>query len=237
MAATLIVAPSRQAARIVSERTEDPRLIRVFPRLVDTRSYAPPTVEVDLGDTHTVAFLGGREGGARTAMLTTTLKLLGARAPEARFLLVGTPGRADADLRDMLQTRDLRERTTFVDIGTPHELQQAVCGADVAVVIADPAALSLPHRALEAMACGLPVVATAVGGVAESIVPDRSGLLVRQRDPEAMAAAIIELADRSDEWSAMGRIGRRHVEQRFDLEALNDGLVEIYRQVGAAPPY
>lgn len=89
----------------------------------------------------------------------------------------------------------------------------------------------------EAQACGLPVVATAVGGVAESIVPDRSGLLVRQRDPEAMAAAIIELAVRSDEWSAMGRIGRRHVEQRFDLEALNDGLVEIYRQVGAAPPY
>ncbi len=229
MAATLIVAPSRQAARIVSERTEDPRLIRVFPRLVDTRSYAPPTVEVDLGDTHTVAFLGGREGGARTAMLTTTLKLLGARAPEARFLLVGTPGRVDADLRDMLQKRDLRERTTFVDIGTPHELQQAVCGADVAVVIADPAALSLPHRALEAMACGRAVVVAAAEAICrDHLVAEQHARIVPPDAPERITEAVCDLFD---DITARARLGKAAEKQaaRFDLGARLPDLAQMLR--------
>ncbi len=89
----------------------------------------------------------------------------------------------------------------------------------------------------EAQACGLPVVATSIGGIPETVVPGRSALLVRQRDPEAMAAALVELAGRSDDWPSMGRAGRRHVEQRFDLEKLNDRLVEVYQQVIGTDPW
>ncbi len=216
-AAALIVTPSRQAARVVSERAADPRLIQVFPRLVDTRIYAPPTVEVDFGDTRTVAFVGGREGGARTAMLTTTLKLLGARAPEARFLLLGTPGRADTALREALQKRDLLERATFVDVAAPHELQYAVCGADVAVVIADPAALALPHRALESMACGRAVViAAAEAIVRDHLVAEQHARVVPPDAPERIVEAVCALLD---DTSLRARLGKAAEKQaaRFDL--------------------
>lgn len=228
-AAALIVAPSRQAARVVSERAADPRLIQVFPRLVDTRIFAPPTVEIDLGDTRTVAFLGGREGGARTAMLTSTLKLLGARAPEARFLLVGTPGRADAGVREALQKRDLLERATFVDVGAPHELQHAVCGADVAVVIADPAGLALPHRALEAMACGRAVVAAAAEAICrDHLVAEQHARIVPPDAPERIAEAVCDLLDDTTLRARLGKAAEKQA-ARFDLGARLPDLAHMLR--------
>jgi glycosyltransferase involved in cell wall biosynthesis len=232
-AATLIVAPSRQAARLVTERAADPRRIQVFPRLVDTRVFTPPTVEVDLGDTRTVAFLGGREGGARTAVLQSSLKLLGARAPEARFLLIGTPGRADATLRDVLQKRDLLERATFVDVSAHHELQHAICGADVAVVVADPTALALPHRALEAMACGRAVVVAAAESICrDHLVGEQHARIVPPDAPERIVESVCDLLD---DTTARARLGRAAEKQaaRFDLGTRLPELAAMLRDATA----
>lgn len=229
-AATLIVAPSRQAARVVWERAADPRLIQVFPRLVDTRIYTPPTVEIDLGDTRTVAFLGGREGGALTAVLKSTLKLLGARAPEARFLIVGAPGPGDAGIREALQKRDLLDRATFVDVGAPHELQHAVCGADIAVVIADPAALALPHRALEAMACGRAVVIAATEAICrDHLVADQQACVVPPDAPEGIVERVCSLLDDTGLRARLGRAAKKQA-VRFDLGARLPDLARLLRE-------
>ncbi|HRD48149.1 MAG TPA: TIGR03088 family PEP-CTERM/XrtA system glycosyltransferase [Candidatus Contendobacter sp.] len=92
----------------------------------------------------------------------------------------------------------------------------------------------LPSRAegisntiLEAMACGLPVVATDVGGNAELVAKGETGQLVPANDPAALAAAIRGYVDDPDRMRAHGAAGRRRVEARFSLEA----MVAAYRAV------
>jgi glycosyltransferase involved in cell wall biosynthesis len=62
--------------------------------------------------------------------------------------------------------------------------------------------------ALEAMACGVPVVASAVGGLAETVVDGSTGLLVEPRSPAAIAAALRTLLADGERREAMGRAGR-----------------------------
>jgi len=217
-AAALVVAPSRQAARALSDRT-DPRLIRAFPRLVDTRVFLPPTVEVDLGETRTVAFSGGREGGARGAVMLSALKLLGARTDDVRFLLVGTPSRADGALTDALKRRGILERCVLVDVATQADIQQALCVADVVVVPGDEGAWAIPHRALEAMACGrATVIAADDAACRDHVLPDQHAKVVPPDAPERIADAVVALLDDPVTRSRIARAGLRQA-QRFDLGA------------------
>jgi len=82
----------------------------------------------------------------------------------------------------------------------------------------------------EAQACGLPVIATRHGAFPEGVAPEHAGWLVPERDADALAAKLRELIEAHERWPAMGRAGRAFVEQRYDLRALNQRLVEIYRR-------
>jgi colanic acid/amylovoran biosynthesis glycosyltransferase len=81
----------------------------------------------------------------------------------------------------------------------------------------------------EAQASGLPVVATNHGALPEGLLPGRSGLLVPERNPGALAGQIAHLIEGSERWPAMGEEGRRFVEENYDHRKLNSRLVEIYR--------
>jgi colanic acid/amylovoran/stewartan biosynthesis glycosyltransferase WcaL/AmsK/CpsK len=85
----------------------------------------------------------------------------------------------------------------------------------------------------EAQASGLPVIGTKIGGIPESMREGESGLLVAPRDPNALARAIEQLAENPHIWGQMGQIGRAHVEHYFDLEKLNDRLVDLYSLVAS----
>ena len=67
------------------------------------------------------------------------------------------------------------------------------------------------------MACGLPVVASDCGGMAEAIEDGRSGLLVPPRDPQAIADAVIRLAADRELRARLGRAARQRVEAKFGL--------------------
>jgi colanic acid/amylovoran biosynthesis glycosyltransferase len=87
----------------------------------------------------------------------------------------------------------------------------------------------IPNALKEAMALGLPVVATRHGGIAELVDDGVSGFLVPERNPAALAERLGFLLDHPERWEAMGRAGRAKVEAEFDAEPLNDRLVELYR--------
>lgn len=82
----------------------------------------------------------------------------------------------------------------------------------------------ISNTILEAMATGLPVVATHVGGNADLVVHGKTGLLVPSASPDAMAEALAKLAAMPDRGAGMGRAGRARVEARFSLQ----GMVETY---------
>lgn len=94
---------------------------------------------------------------------------------------------------------------------------------------------------LEAMACGIPVVAAAVGGIVDSVVDGATGIHVPPRDPEAVASAIASLADHPQRRDRLGRAGRARVERRYtwtrvaaDTERAYSSVLERRSAVSAA---
>jgi colanic acid/amylovoran biosynthesis glycosyltransferase len=89
----------------------------------------------------------------------------------------------------------------------------------------------IPNSVKEAMAMGLPVVSTVHGGIPELVDDGISGFLVAEKDVEALADRLAFLHDRPDTWPEMGRAGRAKVEKEFDINILNDQLVQLYSRL------
>ncbi|MCC9305906.1 glycosyltransferase [Kitasatospora sp. RB6PN24] len=88
---------------------------------------------------------------------------------------------------------------------------------------------------LEAMACGVPVVATAVGGHLDTVVDRGTGLLVAPDSADALTAAIAALLREPATRAAYGAAGRRRILDRFTWERVAAGTEQIYREVLARP--
>jgi glycosyltransferase involved in cell wall biosynthesis len=106
---------------------------------------------------------------------------------------------------------------------------------DVPDLLADADVFVLPSRSeghpvaiLEAMAAGLPVVASRVGGVPEQVSHGETGLLVEPGDPDELAAALRRLATNPPLRHRLGAAGRERAERAFDLDAFRRAHVELY---------
>ncbi len=168
-----------------------------------------------------VLFLGGdavRKGGRD---LVAAMPAVRAASP-VRFRIAG-PG-ADALLPpsdDVTLLGSLDEESLLA------ELQ------DADIFCLPSHAEGLPLALLEAMACGLPCVATAVDGVPEAIEDDVTGLLVPPRDPPALGDALARLLREPATRARLGAAARRRVQADFDEGRLWDQLVELWRDVSS----
>jgi len=91
----------------------------------------------------------------------------------------------------------------------------------------------LPTAIVEAMACGIPVVATAVNAVADVVVPGETGLLVPPQRPDLMAGAVRYLIDRPAVAARMAMTARARLGGRFGIPALREALTAAYVESGA----
>ncbi len=98
------------------------------------------------------------------------------------------------------------------------EMARAHLYLQPSVTSADGDAEGIPMALVEAMASGLPVVATWHGGIPEIVADGRSGYLVSERNAHALAERLRHLAEHPELWAAFGRAGREIVESRFGLE-------------------
>jgi glycosyltransferase involved in cell wall biosynthesis len=81
---------------------------------------------------------------------------------------------------------------------------------------------------LEAMASGLPIATTAVGGNPEVVVSGQTGRLVRSESPDELAAAILDIRRNPENAQIMGRAGRRRVESCFDIRKMVAQYESLY---------
>ncbi len=86
----------------------------------------------------------------------------------------------------------------------------------------------LPVAIVEAMVCGIPVVATAVNAVPDLVIPGETGLLVTPHRPDQLAAAVGYLLDRPEQAARMAAAARARVGERYEPRALADTLVSAY---------
>lgn len=176
----------------------------------------------------TVARLVEKKG---IAYVLDAVHRLGEAGLDVSYEVVGDgPLRATLEaLRDRL---GLRERVRFAGWATPDQVRQVLDRAHVLVAASvtarDGDEEGIPNVLKEAMASGLPVVATRHGGIPELVEDGVTGFLVAERDAEALAARLAGLATPSERWAAMAAAGRARVERDYDIERLNDRLVTLF---------
>mgnify|MGYP000020603414 CR=1 FL=1 len=83
----------------------------------------------------------------------------------------------------------------------------------------------------EAQAMGLPIISTYHNGIPEGVLENESALLVPEKDIDALAEKLTYLIENPQRWPAMGRTGRAFVEKKYDINQLNQKLIEIYTEL------
>ncbi|MCC6767262.1 MAG: glycosyltransferase [Deltaproteobacteria bacterium] len=207
----------------------------VIPSGVDTNRFRPgadrAAAKAALGldaATPVIGTVGRLEPRKGTATLIAAVHALGDAGRTLAAVVVG-----DGPLRSEIE-RDVAAR------GLASRVRLLGDRADVREVLAALDAFVLPSRTegmsnalLEAMAMGLPVVATTVGGNPEVVADGRSGLLVPAGDPDAMAAAVGRVLDDGALATRLGSAARRVVEERYGSRSMVRRLEAVYAAVAA----
>ncbi len=206
-------------------RTEQPALDAGRIVVVDNGVALPPPRS---GDALAALRLPGHAIVACVARLDPvkdlgTLLTAIASLPRAQLILVGDgPDRAALEAR--ARELGIASRTNF--LGFRADVNELLGAADVFALSSLTEGMSI--AALEAMAAGLPVVATRVGGTPDVVEDGVTGILVPARDPGALAAALGPLLDDPARREALGGAGRERVRARFSLEATARRYLEAY---------
>lgn len=160
------------------------------------------------------------------------------RFPSPCLTLVGD-GVERSKLEALASELKLEEAVEFLGERSEIPALLAESGFFVSASLTEGISLTL----LEAMAVGLPVLATAVGGNPEIIVEGKTGMLVSPADPQQLAEGIVRMWNQRSRWREMGHEGRRRLEKHFDVQHMvakyeaeyEINLFESHGRNGVAP--
>jgi glycosyltransferase involved in cell wall biosynthesis len=154
----------------------------------------------------------------------TLLHALAALPPEAGELLVVGDGPDRPRIEAEIQSLGLHDRVRLA--GQRSDVPELLAAADVFVLSS--ASEGMPISVLEAMAAGLPVVASRVGGVPELVIDGETGLLVAPGDAYELAEALRRLFADAGLRQRLGDAGHVRVRERFDVALFRRAHVELY---------
>jgi glycosyltransferase involved in cell wall biosynthesis len=228
-----VIAISQAIADVLIGAGVDPEQLRVIHLGIDCGRFAPDAARREQvrrawGAAEdvvlfTAAVLVARKG--HDVLLDALAPLLRAGLP-LRWVICGE-GPLRAQLAAQVAARGLTERVTFTGFST--EVHHLLSGADVFVLPSRHEGLGI--AVMEAMAAGLPAVASRVGGLPEIIVDGETGLLVPPGDAAALAAAIERLA-RAPAWArALGERGRVRAHSLFSSAAMAAAVERYYYEL------
>jgi glycosyltransferase involved in cell wall biosynthesis len=156
--------------------------------------------------------------------------LIAAARPETRFVVVGGAPASHRAYGERLRRRadELALPRPVVFAGERADVERWYPAFDVDLITSLRRSEGTTTTAMEAQACGVPVVATRVAAVAEVVEDGVAGLLVEPEQPRAIAQAVLRLLDDDPLRSRMGGAGRLAAVERFDAEHAADVYVEAY---------
>lgn len=208
-----------------------------IPNGVDTRHFAPRegarggdgTLRERLGipaEAKTVGFVGRMHWEKGPDVFLQAALLSVHRYPDTHFVLVG-----DGPMREKLtQTVDgfgLRDRIHFP--GVCDDMRTVYHDFDIAV--SSSYSEAMPLAVMEAMASGLPVIGTNVGGVPDLIEHERTGFLAEPGDAKAIADLLAYLLDAPDALREMGRCARERAVRRMNLDESVNRMAQVLQRL------
>ena len=209
--------------------------LAVAPGGVDAEHFAPlaadPAVRDELGlkpADRVVGVVARLQPHRRFDLLLEALRRAREQAPELRLVVVGRGTRGKQVIDDAVRRLGLGE--SVVRAGYRHGDFRAVLSQFDALVFLVPGSEGSCRAVLEAMAMEIPTIATRRGLLPELVDDGRTGRLVDER-PDALAAALVDLARQPDAWRARGRAARQRVLARHRIETLATSLDRLYRDV------
>lgn len=215
--------------------------ISVVPCGVDLDDFSTEGPQAPRGALHRIISVGRM---APRRGFDTTLEALPA-VPDTEFLIVGGPDTADSDddpeirrLQALAEALGVAERVTFTGAVARHDMPALLRSADV--LACTPRYEPLGVVPLEAMACGVPVVASAVGSMLDTVVHEVTGRLVASRRPRECADAVTSILRDSFLRRSLGLAGRDRACARYSWDRVAADTVRLYERlidgVGALMP-
>ncbi|WP_301312476.1 glycosyltransferase [Promicromonospora umidemergens] len=216
--------------------TED--RVRVVPCGVDLGRFTPSTTRARATDDDgpvRLLSLGRLVERKDVGGVIEALARLGAQGQRVELLVAGGPplGELERDpevrrLRGLAERLGVGDRVRFLGAVSHDVVPDLLRSVDV--VVCTPWYEPFGIVPLEAAACGLPVLASAVGGMLDTVVHDRTGLLVPPRDPAAVADALLRLSDRRFRLR-LGAAARVRAERQYGWAAVARQTAEAYAEV------
>lgn len=234
----LVIATCRDEVRELRRLGAADDRVRVVPCGVDLGVFTPGTARTHQEDEDRplrLLSLGRLVERKGVATVVDALARLGDHAPAVELLVAGGPPLGELDRNP--EVRRLRARAERLGVGDRVRFLGAVSHDDVPNLLRDVDVVACTPWyepfgivPLEAAACGLPVIASAVGGMLDTVVHERTGLLVPPRDPAAVADALLRLSDRRFRLR-LGAGARVRAERRYGWASVARQTAEAYAEV------
>jgi glycosyltransferase involved in cell wall biosynthesis len=173
-----------------------------------------------------VGTIGRIEAQKNVGMFLRAAREVAAVHPDARFEIAGTGSLLD-EMAGVARELGLADRVRF--LGPVADVPEFLAGLDQFWLTSDWE--GTPNVVLEAMAAGVPVIATAVGGTPEIVDSDRTGILIDAGDVAALVAAACRLMHDRRAAEEMGERARSAVKERFSIAAMVHATERVYASV------
>jgi glycosyltransferase involved in cell wall biosynthesis len=207
-----------------------------IPNSVNTEQYRPPTLEeklmartqLRLPAKHKVVLYVGRLEWVKGVdiLLRAWAMLPAAHSINVQLIIVGN-GRARTELSALAALLDVDANVRFV--GLQNNVRDWYWGADIFALPSRSEGLS--NALIEAMACGLPVVASKVGGTPDVVEEGSNGLMCEAEDDHQLARKLASIIEMQDRWDEMGALGRQTIESFAGSSEVVEKLDRLYRQM------
>ena len=228
--ATRVVANSEAAREILQKEGLAAASIAVIPNGIDASGYPDRQAGPTPARRQVITVANLRPEKSHETLIGAAA-LLAAEFPDVTYQIVGG-GPRRTELEALVGAQGLGGRVHF--LGHREDVPALLGAADVFVLPSRSEAF--PNGAIEAMAAGLPVVASRVGGLLDLIDHGRTGLLVEPSNPEALAAALRQLFTDPSAALQLGERARAHVRQRYAFDRMVDSFEQLYLSGLAARP-
>lgn len=211
-----------------------PSQLHCIPNGVDTQRFTPVAqrpagLRAQWGvppDSPLVGFVGRFSPEKGPEMFLRVARVMQHLAPDVHFAMVGD-GPLRGDLQRFVQQFNLGERVHMVGLQTDMPAVYAALDLLLSTSLTE----AMPFALMEAMACGLPVVAPRVGGVPDLIQHGETGWLITPGADQDAAQRVAALCASSGERERMGRLARQRCVERFSMDASSQAMVALFQRL------